>query len=158
VTPALRATFAWLLAFLLVAAGVGWLYLVRHLGALDLGPRIPGALPLEQLAGEAPQPLGRMVVAWVPTGAAAGVMLVLLTRLRAGARLLGLAVLSFATLLVSTAASDAVAQNERFVNHLTVPLERAGVWTAVLLFVIGSLLAELAAPAERRASEAPAAS
>ena len=34
-----------------VAAGTGWLYLLRELHVLTLGPRLGGALPLQQLAG-----------------------------------------------------------------------------------------------------------
>jgi hypothetical protein len=145
-----------LLALLLVAGAVGWLYLIRHLAALDFGPHISGALPLQQLAGESSQPLGRLAVAWVPTGAAAGVLLALLTRMRASVRLLGLAALAFVVLLLSTAASDAVAQNERFGDHLWTPLQRGSVWAAVLLLLIGSLLAELALSAGPRARGAAA--
>lgn len=140
-----------------MAGGVGWLYLLRHERALDFGPHIPGALPLEQLAGEASQPLGRMAVAWLPTGAAAGVVLMVLTRARVGARLLGLTLMSFVVLFLSTAASDAVAQNERLLDHLGAPLARGGVWAAVLLLVTGSLLAETMLGASRRASGAAAA-
>lgn len=142
---------------LLVAGGVGWLYLLRHERVLDLGPHIPGALPLEQLAGEASQPLARMAVAWLPTGAAAGVVLMVLTRSRASVRLLGLTLLSFVVLFLTTAASDAVAQNERLLDHLGAPLARGGVWAAVLLVITGSLLAEIALGASPRASGAAAA-
>jgi hypothetical protein len=129
-----------------VASGLGWLYLVRHAAALDFGPHIPGALPLEQLAGGAAQPLGRMAFAWLPTGAAAGLVLVLLTRTRTATRLLGLALMSFVVLYASTAASDALAQNERVSHHLGAPLARGGIWAAVLLLLIGSLLVETARP------------
>jgi hypothetical protein len=60
-------------------------------------------------------------------------------------------------LFLSTAASDAVAQNERLLDHLGAPLARGGVWAAVLLMVTGSLLAEIALPAAPRASGAAAA-
>jgi hypothetical protein len=156
--PAARATLAWVLALLLVAGGIGWLYLLRHVAALDFGPRIPGSLPLEQLAGQNPQPVGRVAAAWVPTGAAAGIVLLLLTRMRAGVRLLGLTVMAFVVIFLSTAASDAITQNERFVDHLSAPLARGGVWAAVLLLLTGSLVAELAAPAARRAAGAAATS
>jgi hypothetical protein len=141
-----------------VGAGIGWLYLLRHVAALDVGPRIPGSLPLEQLAGQNPQPLARLAVAWLPSGAAAGIVLLALTRMRTGTRLLGLSAISFVLLFLSTAASDAITQNERFADHLSAPLARGGVWAAVLLFLTGSLLAELAGPAARRASGAAAAS
>lgn len=140
-----------------MAGGVGWLYLLRHARVLDFGPHIPGALPLEQLAGEASQPLGRMAAAWLPTGAAAGVVLMMLTGARVGARLLGLTLVSFFVLFLSTSASDALAQNERLLDHLGAPLARGGVWAAVLLVVTGSLLAEVALGAAPRASGASAA-
>ena len=141
----------------LVAGGIGWLYLVRHMALLGFGPRLGGALPLQQLAGEASQPLARMAVAWVPTGAAAGLVLAVLTRARVGPRLLGLAAISFITLYLTTAASDAVAQNERFSAHLGAPLQRDGLWAAVLLTLIGSLLVETALRGERQAGGAAAA-
>jgi uncharacterized protein YfiM (DUF2279 family) len=152
-----RSGLGWLLAFLLVGAGIGWLYLVRHAASLDFGPHLSGALPLQQLAGDSSQPLGRMAVAWVPTGAAAGLVLAVLTRTRVAPRMLGLAVVSFVTLWVTTAASDAVAQNERLSAHLSTPLQRDGLWAAVLLMIIGSLLVETALPAARRAGGAAAA-
>jgi hypothetical protein len=98
-----------------------------------------------------------MAVAWLPTGFAAGVVLMALTRARVGVRLFGLTLISFVVLFLSTAASDAVAQNERLLDHLGAPLARGGVWAAVLLMVTGSLLAEIALPAAPRASGAAAA-
>src|SRR5439155_4733245 len=58
-----------------VVAGVGWLYLLRDLGALAAGPRIGEALPLQRLAHEDAQPLARLVAAWLPAGLLAGAAL-----------------------------------------------------------------------------------
>ena len=55
-------------------AGFGWLYVLRGLDWLGVGPRIADALPLLQLAGFDGQPLLRVVVAWVLAGALAGVL------------------------------------------------------------------------------------
>src|SRR5205085_604507 len=63
------------------AAGVGWLYLLFQWGALDAGPHVSGALPLQQLAGNEAQPLLRVAVAWLPAGVAAGAALTALTRM-----------------------------------------------------------------------------
>src|SRR5689334_7695184 len=72
----------WLLALLAVVGGVGWLYLIRDVHLLDVGPSVSGALPLEELAKRGAQPLLRMLVAWLPAGLAAGFAVALATRLR----------------------------------------------------------------------------
>jgi hypothetical protein len=56
-------------------AGTGWLYVLRGLHWLDVGPRIGDSLPLLQLATFDGQPLLRVLVAWVLAGALTGVAL-----------------------------------------------------------------------------------
>src|ERR1700722_12160230 len=53
-------------------AGTGWLYLVRGLHWLAIGPRIGDALPLLQLAAADGQPLARGLVASALAGAVTG--------------------------------------------------------------------------------------
>jgi hypothetical protein len=55
-----------------VACGIGWTYVLRAAGLLAYGPEVPGAPPLQQLAGSDAQPLVRLVLSWIPAGAAAG--------------------------------------------------------------------------------------
>ena len=145
----------WLLALVAVLAGVGWLYLLRDSTALAAGPRMRGALPLEELATRDAQPLLRMAVAWLPAGFAAGLALGLCTRMRAPSIAVGSGLLSFAVLFSTTAASEAVSRNERLAQHLGPALHRSGLWAAVAFVVIGSFLAALAAargPARRAAA------
>jgi hypothetical protein len=133
------------------AAGVGWLYLLFQWGALGAGPHVTGALPLQQLAGNESQPLLRVVVAWLPAGAAAGAALAGLTRLRWLGRAAVVALVGWAVLFASGAISDAIALNERVDQHLGPQLHSTGTWTAVGLMVIGSLLTAPAAAARARA-------
>ncbi|MGZ4172217.1 MAG: hypothetical protein ACXVRN_12710 [Solirubrobacteraceae bacterium] len=58
-----------------LVAGTGWLYVLRGLHWLDVGPRISDSLPLLQLATFDGQPLLRVLVAWVLAGAMTGVAL-----------------------------------------------------------------------------------
>jgi hypothetical protein len=144
-------------AVVAVVAGVGWLYLLRDEGALDVGPRLAGALPLEELAGQGAQPLLRMAVAWLPAGFAMGAALALGTRLRAVWVAISTAVLAFLILGSTTTASEAVSRNELFVDHLRSSLTRPGLWAAIGFAVIGSLLA-VAARGRARGGRAAAAS
>jgi hypothetical protein len=121
------------------AAGVGWLYLLFQAGALAAGPRLAGALPLQQLAGNDAQPLLRVAVAWLPAGLAAGAALGVLTRLRRVARALTVGLVGAIVLVAAGAVSDAIALNERVLPHLGSQLGRDGTWVAVGLLVIGSL-------------------
>jgi hypothetical protein len=158
--PVLRvagASIAWVVAVVAVVAGVGWLYLLRGSGALAVGPKLAGALPLEELAGKGAQPLLRMAVAWLPAGFAMGAALALGTRLRAAWVAFSTAVLSFLILGSTTTASEAVSHNELFMEHLKSSLTRAGLWGAVGFVVIGSLLA-VAALGRARGGRAAAAS
>jgi hypothetical protein len=126
---------------LAVVAGTGWLYLLRGTTALALGPRVAGALPLQQLAGQDAQPLLRVATAWLASGFAAGVMMARLTGLARGAGTALAAALAALLLVVAGAASDAVAVSEPVVQHLAPQLQRPGVWVASGLLAVGVLIA-----------------
>ena len=123
-----------------VAGGIGWLYALRHAGALRIGPHLKDALPLQRLAGGAAQPLGRMVVAWLPAGLAAGIGVGLVSRLRRPARGLLVFVLALAMVLAVTAASDSLTHNEPLRHHLREQPHRAATWVAAGLMALGALL------------------
>jgi hypothetical protein len=135
--PVLRSPFV---AIFATAAGVGWLYLLRHFGALDAGPGINEALPLQRLAGEAAQPLLRLVVAWLPAGIVAG-----LAMRAAGVGRAARGVVAFAgcalLLLVAGAASDALTANETVRAHVGSQPERAATWVAAGLMALGAVIA-----------------
>jgi hypothetical protein len=135
---------------------VGWLYLLRDSGVLDVGPQAGGALPLQELASSGAQPLGRMAAAWLPAGFAVGLALTMLARLRARWVASGCALVALAVLALSTAASEAVSRNETFVSHLRPALSRGGLWVAVVLAVIGSLAAAAVVRGRRRDQAAAA--
>jgi hypothetical protein len=128
------------LVLLAVCAGMGWLYLLREAGALDAGPRLSGALPLEQLARGDDQSLLRVAVAWVPAGVAAGFALAWATRWGRGRRALAVGLLGFVVLFATGAVSDAVAVNETVASKLGDQFSHGGIWIEVACLVIGSLL------------------
>jgi hypothetical protein len=142
----LRWIAACLMALAAVAAGIGVLYLLRSEGSPAIGPRIPGALPLQQLAGGEAQPLLRMVIAWVPAGLVAGLGFVRLTGLASRVRAVYLAALAAIVLLLAGAAADAIAITDPLGPHLLPQLTRLGTWTAVALFASGSLIADRVRP------------
>lgn len=143
-----------MLAGLAIVAGVGWLYLIRDVHLLAHGPVVSGALPLEELASKGSQPLGRMLVAWLPTGFAAGVALLLTTRMRPAAVVLASGLLALVILGSTTAASEAVSRSEPLADHVSPALHQSGLWTAVCLTAIGSILAVAAARPARRGRSA----
>jgi hypothetical protein len=124
-----------------VGGGIGWLYALRHLHALSIGPRLTDALPLQRLAGGAAQPLGRVIAAWLPTGIAAGFALAVITRLGRPAR----AAVAFVTGLVFAiaiaASSDALTHNEPLRHHLREQPHRVATWVAAGLIALGTLVA-----------------
>ena len=124
-----------------VVVGTGWLYLLRGVHDLAIGPRLQGALPLQQLAGGAAQPLARMVVAWMPTGIALGLALTALTRLTRWGRTVVAAVGAGVLLVAGAAVSDAIAQNDSVQAHLAGAVSLRGVWTAVALLGLGVAVA-----------------
>lgn len=123
------------------AAGVGWLYVLRKSGVLDAGPRLAEALPLQRLAGGATQPVGRLVVAWLPTGLAAGIGLGLVSRLRRVGRAVAVFAIGLAVLLAAGAASDAVTSSEPIRRHLREQPHRAAIWVAAGLMALGAVVA-----------------
>lgn len=129
-----------LITVLAVVAGIGALYLLRGAAALGLGPLVPGALPLQQLAGGAAQPLARMALAWLPAGLVAGLALAWIARLGAAARTLLATLTGAALLLLGGAASDAIALSDPLGPHLVPQLSRAGTWVAVALFAGAALV------------------
>ncbi len=140
---AARSCAGWLVAIASVVAGVGLTYLLRHSSLLDFGPRVNGALPLQQLAGGETQPLARMAVAWLGAGSVAGFALASLARSRIALRMLALAAIAAFLLLLAGAASDAVAISDPLGPHLVPQLSRAGTWVAVALFSAGALGVQL---------------
>jgi hypothetical protein len=139
-----RSAAGWMIATASVVAGVGLTYLLRGAAVLDFGPRVGGALPLQQLAGGETQPLARMAVAWLCAGGVAGLALAALTRWRIVTRTVGLALLAAGLLLSAGAVSDAVAVSDSLGPHLAPQFSRAGTWVADALLVAGALAAALA--------------
>jgi hypothetical protein len=121
-----------------VLAGIGWLYLLRDSGLLGGGPALAEALPLQRLAGDAAQPLGRMVVAWLPTGLVAGALLARAgfdrRELRAALLFAGAAAL----LMVLSGVSDAITESDPLGSHMGAQPGRAAIWTAAALLALGA--------------------
>ena len=92
------------------AAVLGFLYTMRQLGWLAVGPPVPDALPLLQLAGFDAQPLARVVVATLLVGLALGVALIRVERRR---RVVLVAVFALFVMLLGSDASYALARNLR---------------------------------------------
>jgi hypothetical protein len=124
-----------------VTAAVGWLYLLRNLSALAVGPPVRGALPLERLAHHDAQPLARVLVAWLAAGAVAGSAVHALTRAGRARRVALAALVAFVVLAPTEAASDAVTANERLTSQAAAPLARGGLWVAVAVFAAATLIA-----------------
>ena len=118
---------------------MGWLYLLRHVGVLDVGPSVSGALPLQQLAGDDRQPLLRMAVAWLPLGAVAGAGLSAAGVSGRGRRAVWIGGLTAVVLILTGALSDAAAVSGAVGSHLAPQFVRAGTWVTTALMVIGSL-------------------
>lgn len=99
-------------AFVAVCAGLlagwGWLYVLRGLHWLGVGPRVSDSLPLLQLAASDGQPLLRLVVAWLLGGALAGAALL---RMKPMVRATVALVLGLPLLLLASQAAYAVTRN-----------------------------------------------
>lgn len=139
-TRTARGLAAFVLLVALVAAGVGWLYLLRDAHALRAGPKLYDALPLQRLAGQGSQPLLRLVVAWLPTGIAAGVALMLLTRLGRVTRAIAAGVVTWVALFLAGGISDAVTESDPLTSHLGAQPHRAALWVAAGLVLLGALI------------------
>jgi hypothetical protein len=152
---ALRVVACPLVVLVAVAAGTGWLYLMRSWHVLGIGPGVHGSLELERLAAGDAQPLLRLAAAWVPAGIAAGLVLRTLVPVRGAVLALGAG--AFALVLVMTlgAVSNAVENSETVGRHIAAQPGRAGPWVAAGLVVIGAYLGARV-PMARRARAAPA--
>lgn len=124
-----------------MAAGTGWLYLLRDLHVPGVGPNFEGALPLQQLAGGSAQPFSRMLLAWLPAGLALGITLAAVTRAPRAIRAGFTFVVGGILLLAASAISDAIAQNEPVSSHIGPAFSRGGVWLALVLLSAGVLIA-----------------
>ena len=124
-----------------VAGGIGWLYALRHLHVLKIGPRLTDALPLQRLAGGAAQPLGRVIGAWLPTGIAAGFALAMIARLQRLVRAAVAFVLALGFAVAIAAGSDALTHNEPLRHHLHEQPHRVAIWVAAGLIALGTLAA-----------------
>lgn len=146
----MSACGAWAAVPASIVAAVGWLYVLLDAPAVAVGPRVAGALPLQQLAGNAAQPLLALAIVWIPAGAVAALALAAGTGLGRGRRAVACAVVGWVTLVLVGAVSDAAAISESVASHLPAQLSRAGTWVAVLLMAAGALLVG-AAPRRGRA-------
>ena len=124
---------------LVVVAATGWLYTLRNLEALRVGPHVSGALPLQQLARSDDQPLLRLIVVWVPAGALAAALLSRWARMSAPAVLASIVAIAFVLLVLAGAMSDAVAISESVRGHIASQFTRAGTLVAVVLMLVGAL-------------------
>ena len=91
-------------------AELGLLYAMRQLRWLAVGPRVPDALPLLQLAGFDAQPVARVLAATLAVGLALGLALIRVERRR---RVVLVAVFALLVMLVGSDASYALARNLR---------------------------------------------
>ena len=124
---------------LVVVAATGWLYTLRNLEVLRVGPHVSGALPLQQLARSDDQPLLRLIVVWVPAGALAAALLSRWARMSAPAVLASIVAIAFVLLVLAGAMSDAVAISESVRGHIASQFTRAGTLVAVVLMLVGAL-------------------
>jgi hypothetical protein len=154
-----RRVLGWLLALVVlplvaVACGLGWLYLLRSHHLLASGPKVKGALALQQLALGDAQPLLRTVVAWVIAGLAAGALLRAAMGSRALALLPAFAAGSLAWLIAAGAASDALANNLRVSSQVGHQLSSEAIAVSLAALVPAAAVGLLAARAALRALRA----
>jgi len=135
----LRLLAAVAVALAAAPSALGLLYLLRGAHLLHIGARLAGSLPLQQLNGDAGQPAARVALAFAGAGLAAGAVLGLLTRARVVAVSAAAAVLAWALLAASGAASDAVASSLRLAAQLPLQLQHRGLWAESALLLAGLL-------------------
>ena len=117
---------------------IGLLYTVRGLHWLAIGPSVPDALPLLQLAGFA----GQHLLSTLAAGLAAGVVLgAALTRVSRPRRLIFVAILGPLLMVVASDASYALARNLRLDQVLLNRSPGLGPWLEGLLLAAGSVVA-----------------
>jgi lysyl-tRNA synthetase class 2 len=148
-----RRSARWLgLLVVAVAAApsaLGLLYLLRDGRLLAAGATLAGALPLQQLNGDAAQPLLRVALAFASAGLAAGALVGMLARSRALAAALAIGVLSWALLVAGGAASDAIASSLRLAPRLGPQLGHRGLWVEAVALLLGLLAGAWAMRRER---------
>jgi hypothetical protein len=130
---AARIAVSPLVLLITVAAGAGWLELLRRSGAFAAGPRISGALPLDRLAGHDGQPLVRVLAAWAPAGLACGAALYALTGWSRPARGLFVGIGSFAIVFATSAFADAVTASDPLGSHVSAQWHHEATWLVPLL-------------------------
>lgn len=144
VPRAVRALGSGVAGFVVVLAtalaGIGWLYTLRKTGALDAGPRLHEALPLQRLAGDAAQPVLRLVVAWLPAGLVAGLALRAVGFRHRVVRVLWAFALTAVLLGAAGAASDAITASESLGRHLSAQPGRVAIWLAAALVAAGAAI------------------
>lgn len=128
---------------LALAAGIGWLYALRDVSALSVGPVLHDALPLQRLAGQGDQPLLRLIVAWLPTGLVAGLALGVLTRLGGAGRAAVAGTCALVVLFAAGAVSDTVTASDPLSPHVAPQLQRGALWVALVLVVAGAAVSVL---------------
>lgn len=131
----LRALVAIVASVPIVAGGVGWLHLLSHVVALDIGPLVPGALPLQRLAGKEAQPLARVLLSWIGTGLVLGIVLAAVGGLERRSRALTAGAIGVVALAGLSALQDAVTASESVSGHLLPQLTRPGLWIAITVMV-----------------------
>ena len=120
------------------AIGLGLLYTARGLHGLAIGPSVPDALPLLQLAGFAGQPLLATLVTGLAAGGLLGVVLTRVARLR---RVIFVAILAPLLMVVLSDASYAVARNVSLNLVLLYRAPGLGPWLEGLLLAAGCVIA-----------------
>lgn len=118
-------------------AGIGWLYLLRGLHWLGVGPRVGDSLPLLQLANFDGQPLLRVLVAWLLAGALTGVALSKSRPHRRAATALGVGLI---VLLLAAQESYALARNVSFSSSVFSHSPGVGPMLEAVAFAVGCWL------------------
>jgi hypothetical protein len=136
-----------------IVCGLGWLYLFHVHHVLAAGPDIPRALALKQLALVDAQPLVRVIGAWALSGLGTGLALAVVARKRPGRTVAAFVTGMTLLLIVTGAASDALANNELVARHLSAQISRPALWialAAVLACAVAGMLAARGALRHRR--------
>ena len=133
----LRGVATALLLVVSVFAGIGLLYALRGLGWAAVGPPVPDSVPLLALAHHAAQPLARVAIAWLATGAAFGILTAWIAPRR---RVLVALLPALILLLLASDASFALSENLRLSGVLWGRVPPSGAWVEALLFAVGAAI------------------
>jgi hypothetical protein len=147
-----------LVLLITVAAGAGWLELLRRSGAFAAGPRITGALPLDRLAGHDGQPLARVLAAWVPAGLVCGAALYALTGWSRPVRGLVAGAGAFVIVFVAGALSDAVTASDPLGSHVAAQWHHQATWLIPALLAACAVMPGRSRPSRAEPVAAPDAS